>query len=125
MAALVDQLNMVKHDTTVVEQIRNAAKRPDGSRDTISILNGNHDLLAKKQHYIIKKCYLGDEYNNLEPLKRRKLCIAQKADEGLQKPPVYSVAVVSVDNTSEIAALTYVVSTSQTSVNDVIGVSTR
>ena len=50
--------------------------------------------------------------------------MAQKAD-GVHKPPVCSVAAVSVDNASEIPALTTVVSTLQTSVDALIGVNTK
>ena len=51
--------------------------------------------------------------------------IAQKADGDSQKPHVCSVAVVSIDNASDISALTNVVSSLQTVVDTLIGMITR
>ena len=84
----------------------------------------DHGVLAKKQVHVAKKWYPLNEYQKLKPLECRKLFIQQKAN-GVQKPPVCSVAAVSVDNASEISALTTVVSTLQTSVDALIGVSTK
>ena len=87
-------------------------------------MNFDHDFLAKKQVHIAKKWYPLNEYQQLEPLERRTLFMAQKVDR-IQKPPVCSVAAVSVDNVSEIFALLTIVGTLQTSVDTLIGMSSK
>ena len=61
------------------------------------------------------------QYNDLEPLERRKLFIDQRGN-GVSKPPVRSVNAVYVDGTtvSEISTLTTAVGSLQTSVDMLI-----
>ena len=84
---------------TVGGQALNVAKISDGSWDTVAITNGDHDFLASKQTHVENKWYLLPQYNDLEPLERRKLFIDQRAN-GVSKPPVRSVSAVSIDGTT-------------------------
>ena len=103
---------------TVGGQALNVAKLPDSSWDTAAITNSNHDFLASKQTHVENKWHPLAQYNDLEPLERRKLFLDLKAS-GATKPPVQSVNAVSVGGStvSEISTLTTAVSTLQTSVD--------
>ena len=99
-------------------QALKVAKLPDGLWDTFATTNGDHDFLASKQTHVENKWYPLPQYNELEPLECRTLSIDQRAN-GVTKPPVCTVHVVSVDGTTatEILTLTSDVSTLQTSVD--------
>ena len=60
---------------TVGGQALNVAKLPDGSWDTIVIINGDHDILALKQTHVQNKWYPLPEFIEFEPLERHKLFI--------------------------------------------------
>ena len=61
-------------------QSLNVAKLSGGSWDTVTVLNSNHDFLAKKEVHVVKKWYPLNECQKPEPLERRKLFMAQKVD---------------------------------------------
>ena len=67
--------------TTVRGQALNVAKLQDGTQDTNSISNGDHDFLAKKQNHTTKNWYPSDEYRQLEHMGRRKLFINQETQK--------------------------------------------
>ena len=103
---------------TVGGQALNVAKLPDSSWDTAATTCGDHDFLASKQTHVQNRWYPLAQYNDLEPLERRKLFIDQRAN-GVTKPPVRSVNAVSIGGStvSEMSTLTTAVSTLQTSVD--------
>ena len=113
-----DRSNRFKNVNTVGGQALNVAKLPDGSWDTVAITHGDHNFLASKQTHVQNKWYPVEQYNNLEPLERRKLFLDLKAS-GVTKPPVRSVNAVSIggNTVSEISTLTTYVSTLQTLVD--------
>ena len=65
-----DTTNSSKHVTTAGGQALSVAKLPNGDWDTVQILRGTHDHLAKKQVHINKTWYPSPVYGEMEPLER-------------------------------------------------------